>query len=85
MPWPLAQVPLKESCVLPRGACVPLFSLLTEKLKSERQQIEKSMKDLEDNIKNLFDGSTEQLKRDLADFESKVQEREERLLEVSSP
>ncbi|XP_071087725.1 DNA repair protein RAD50-like [Haliotis cracherodii] len=48
-----------------------------EKLESEKGQLEKNIQELQDNIEHVFQGSTEELKRVLEDFEDKLQERKD--------
>ncbi|KAK7482604.1 hypothetical protein BaRGS_00026205, partial [Batillaria attramentaria] len=58
-----------------------IFRLQTkvEKSKSEKEQMEKSIKDLQDNIENEFQGSTAELEKLLSEFADKVQERKDTL------
>ncbi|KAK0064769.1 DNA repair protein RAD50 [Biomphalaria pfeifferi] len=60
-----------------------IFKLQTSKQKfvSEKEHIEKSMKDLKEKIKENFTGSTTELKKELRDFSEKVQEKKDELSE----
>ena len=56
---------------------------VTAKYESERKQMMKTVTELQDNIENEFQGSTEELNRVYQDFQVKVHEKEDQLEEVS--
>lgn len=55
--------------------------MIIEKLKSERGQMERGQRELKKNIKKEFEGSTEELKRELAEFETKVDQMDRTVLQ----
>ncbi|KAL3879163.1 hypothetical protein ACJMK2_031472, partial [Sinanodonta woodiana] len=60
-----------------------IYKVQTEitKLQSEKKQIDKNAKEIQESIENEFQGSDEALRRELAEFQDRVRERNETLKE----
>ena len=60
-----------------------MFLHLIEKLKSERSEMTRTVKQLRENLENEFSGSMDELKRILAQHKHKIDENKDVLLQVS--